>query len=58
MLKYIVLLKIVQAYMQKDLSEASSLQLVGARTTENGDEHVWKLKTLCKCLINATPIKT
>lgn len=36
----------VQAYMQEDLSEASSLQLVGTRTTENGDWHVWDLKTL------------
>lgn len=44
--------------MQEDLSEASSLQLVGTRTTENGDWHVWDLKTLCKGLVNTTPIKT
>lgn len=56
--KCIVLHEIVQAYMQEDLSEASSLQLVGTRTTENGDWHVWDLKTLCKDLVNATPIKT
>lgn len=39
-------MNVVQAYMQKDLSEASSLQLVGARTTDNGDGDAWELKTL------------
>ncbi|XP_052720948.1 uncharacterized protein LOC128192375 [Crassostrea angulata] len=36
----------VQAYMQEDVSEAYSLQLVGARSVDNKGGHIWELKTL------------